>query len=1057
MLSVVLLLPVIASLLPSPAFSQKQPSALTDNFSGYQSGSDGSPVWLPVKGSWQIRDGGYVQTAGDYDCASMLDRDISGSFELTATFEHRAGDPGAGFIFSSCRRDDISYAQMVRFDGSSVFLAGYYQAGDFNGVASVKSPQITAGTAHTLTLRVNRDLGLFSVSLDGHSLLHNVPLVYPSGYCGLESSGGEVRFTRVALTSLPTRITPSQLSWVRRFAVDQKNRIIVPDERDGRIRMFSGKGELLKEIGKPASERGQLHAPNAVALLDDSLLAVTDAGADRLHLFSLDGRWKRSSCWKGKERNQLDAPAAIAANGSGRLFVVERGNHRVQVFNDTLASIAEFGAPILREPSDVAVEDSTVAVLNTGLSQVEFFRWTGTRATWIRTVRYGGGEGRGIALRHDTLYLSVVNEVRAYDTSGTLLASFRGRSIGFILPWGLAAGPGQRVCFADYFGGRIVITTPQLLDPLPRFGFSGPEEARINWESPDAASGDAVVLRGNDTVVIAREAGPSRIHQVGIHQLRAGTTYHVRIAPTLETMPPGTALSRAFTFTTPAGPGMKEYARLPMMAIIFMNVHDGRSLRPGDPPQPPLPESEIARIDSQLADAVRFYWIHSGMRLFLDLDTIVVRDPVERSAVYGPEWWYPPRDSMIEAVLRSRGRAVSAYSGFLYLTCTQQYDTTLKKYQLAGKGGAFTNGVGTGKGYGISWWDVTRRNHNAGNNWLMVHEFNHQLDDIFMVSGYPEYWFNHISPTIGTAARFGEHFDANAYILHIVPPEEWYDLRYTIRATVRDADGDGIPDNAPGLPLDEVRLGSDSNRVDSDGDGVSDFDELFFSNWITEGWGETYGAPAIMPNLHDPDTDHDGLDDAHDPAVCFPEKPEILSGSPRTGSSESGKGWHRFASLRDPRISAEVSCAWERDSLHFAFSMDRPAPVKLMIDGNDDGWFLGRENCLVTLTPKGDSAVAGRVQVFNATDPHQWPFMDDALADSIRIHASIRKTDDNVLVEVSIPRSDYLGLTFQEHRRLGILIGFLCPFDEDGNKRYVDIFEPNRFIEVELRREGNEK
>lgn len=1047
-----LLLSGVLTLIPSSVFSQNQPLALNETFAAYQPGSDGSPTWLPVKGVWQIQDGGYVQTASDYDCASMLDRDLTGSFELAATFEHLAGDPGVGFVFSSCRRDDISYAQMVRFDGATTMLSGYYQSGEFTGTASVKSPEIGPHLTHTLTLRVDRDLDRAAILLDGRPIIHDIPLLYPSGYCGLESSGGEVRFTHVRLAPLATHMPSTEVAWTRRFALDAGGRIIIPDDRNGIIKILSGKGALLKEIGRSATERGQLHAPNAVALLEDSLIAVTDAAVDRLLLFTADGRWKRSACWRGKERGRLDDPQAIASNERGQLFVVEKGNHRVQVFDDTLASVAAFGDALLREPADVAVEDSTVAVLNSGLSRIELFRWNGTKAGWLRSIRYGGGEGRGVALHHDTLYVSVVNEVRAYDTSGALLASLRGRAVDFVLPWGLAVGKGDRVFIADYFRGRIVVSSASLLDPLPRFTFAGADEAHLGWASADAAAGDAVVLHGNDTVVIARETGMSTNHQVGIHQLRPATTYHVRLAPTLTTIPPSRTLSRSYPFRTPAAPGTKQYARLPMAAIIFANVLDDKSSISGAPPRPVLPESEIARIDSQLADGVRFYWIHSGMRLFLDLDTIVVRDTVRRSAVYGDEWWYPPRDSMLDAVLRSRGKEVTKYSGFLYLTCTQQYDTALGKYVLAGKGGAFTNGVGTGKGYGISWWDVTRLNHNAGNNWLMAHEFNHQLDDVFMVSGYPEYWFNHISPTIGTAAKFGEHFDANAYILHIVPPEEWYDLRYTFPGTARDADGDGIPDNAHELPLDEVRLGSDSNRVDTDGDGVSDFDELFLSNWVKDGWGETYGEPAIMPNLHDPDSDHDGLDDLHDPAPCFPEPPEILFGSPRTGAPAGSEGWHPFAALDDPRIKAEVSAAWDSDSLHFAFSMDRAAPVKLMIDGSDDGWFLGSENCLITLTPRGDTAVDARIRVFNATDPHQWPFMDDGLSDSIHIHSSIRKVDDRVVVDVAIPHNDYLGLTFSERRRIGILIGFLCPFDDEGNKRYVDIYEPNRFLEVELRK-----
>ena len=69
--------------------------------------------------------------------------------------------------------------------------------------------------------------------------------------------------------------------------------------------------------------------------------------------------------------------------------------------------------------------------------------------------------------------------------------------------------------------------------------------------------------------------------------------------------------------------------------------------------------------------------------------------------------------------------------------------------------------------------------------------------------------------------------------------------------------------------LDEVRLGSDSTKTDTDSDGVSDFQELSFSNWLVEGWGETYCGEMIFPNLYDVDTDHDNLRDNVDPYPCY--------------------------------------------------------------------------------------------------------------------------------------------------------------------------------------------
>ncbi len=1021
----------------------------TDNFLRYQTGSDGSPAWHPVKGNWHVAGGAYIQQAGDYDCASFLPFNLNQSFELEVTFEQLDGDIGAGVVFSSSRRDDASFAQLARFDGGTTFIMGYYQNGDYNGTASVKSPPVTVGSRHRLTLRVDRDREEFEVLLDGKTLQSHVPLVYPSGYCGLQSSGGRIAFRSVRLRALPMHTRPPDLSWVKRFALTRDERIVVPDEERGTVGIFDLKGMRTREIGRHDGTAGMLDQPDAVALLDDSTLAVADRGKERLSLFTLDGRWKASAGWKGKERGQLDEPVAIAVGPHRQLFVLEKNNNRVQVFDDSLRSIGEFGADRLKQPLDLAVRDSNVFVVNTGLSQVEQYVWTGKSARRVRFIGYGGGQGRGIAVRDSTVYLSVVNEVRAYDLRGRLLHTLSARCVDFMIPWSLHFAPDGSICVADFFGSRILITTGDLLDPVPGATFAEVSSPIIRWRSSMPGPGRLLLTRGGDTVATLNDPGNASTHEIRLHNVQPGVTYRIQVSPTLGAIPPREKPSRFFPLAVPPGNGMKTYARLPMAALIFTDVQDAAASRPGIPPPAAVSDSEVARIKAQLADAVRFYWIHSGMRLFLDLETIVVKQRFERSALYGDEWWYPPRDSTLESVLKMNGKDLHNYSAFLYLTCSQQFDTALGKYILAGKGGAFTNGVGTGKGYGISWWDVTKANHNAGNNWLMVHEFNHQLDDIFMVSGYPEYWFNHISPTIGTAAKFGEHFDANAYIMHIVPADEWADLRYTQLRTARDADGDGIPDNDPALPLDEVRLGSDTTKTDTDGDGVSDFDELFFSNWIANGWGETAGNP-ILPNLHEKDTDHDGLDDHSDPYPCFPFKPEIPAGSPHTGTDLRSPGWHPFASVHDRRINAETFAAWDRDSLYVGFRMDRTEPVKVMLDGSDDGWFLGRENYLLTLTPSGDSAVVAKLQIQNATDPDQWPFMDHSLSDTIRVRCSIVRKGEGVEIEASVPRNDASGFTLEQGRTIGLLVGFLSPFDGDGNKRYVDLFEPNRFLDVTL-------
>ncbi|MDI6765994.1 MAG: hypothetical protein QME52_04130 [Bacteroidota bacterium] len=1016
-----------------------------DDFKSYENGSSGNPPWHPVKGNWQIIDGTYFQQSTEYDCASMLDIYLKESFEIEVLFEHLEGEPGIGFIFSSHRRDNIEFSQMVRFDGSTVLLTGYFQSGEFTGTTSAKTEEIKPNRKYHLAIRVDRDNNHLTVSLDKKEILLNAPIKYLGGYLGLQSSAGRVQFHQVILKKLPMNSVPINLNWVKSFAITPAHQFLIPDEINGTLQLFDDNGNEIRKIGTPAASKGQLHKPNAVAMIDDTTIIITDRGSNQIHKFTLDGKWIHSIGWKGSQLGQCDEPVAVASNSNRQIFVVDKNNNRIQVFDDHLNPIAHFGTDKLREPVDLAIQDSIILIVNAGYSQIELFKWIGKKGSWIKSISYGGGEGRGIAIFNNKIYLSVVNEVRAYDTSGVRLHSFKGRSIDFILPQQIKIDKSQNIYIGDYFHSRIVQTKTNLLDPEPLITSNDSSSVTITWESDEKRKGDILISSPNSVNLMREiEQNENNKHSITLKNLIPKTTYSYEFSPTLKTIPKTKNTMPRYTFTTTAGMKTKIFARLPMVALIFTNVIDTANINPQAGKQPLLPESEIDRIKNQLADGVKFYWIHSGMRLFLDLEIIVVRDPLYRSDLYGSEWWYPPKDTMIEKYLELNHKDIKNYRGILYLTCTQWYDTTKNKYIHAGKGGGFTNGIGTGKGFGISWWDVTRTNHNAGNNWLMVHEFNHQLDDIFLSSGYPEYWFNHISPTIGTAGPFGEHFDANAYILKIVPPEQWYDLKYTTLEITRDTDEDGIPDSDLKLPLDEVRLHSDSTKTDTDGDGVSDFEELSYSNWIKEGWGETYGGTTSFPMLSNKDSDGDGVDDKNDLAPCYSFIPEIYY--------SSQDNLQQFVSIQDERIRAVVQAGWNEDSLFFHFELDRVTRIKIMMDGNADGWFLGRDNYLILLTPKNDSIIIPKVQILNATDPKKWPFIDQTLTENLHLTPSISFSEKKYRLKISIPKNIPLGFQLQSNQNIGLLFGFECVFDDDGSKRYLDIFEPNRFFITTLKK-----
>ncbi len=1027
-------------------FSQQATIVFQDNFESYQSGSDGAPIWYISKGLWQIEAGRLIQKTKEYDCGALLNLFIDYSFELAMDFRVKEGEPGAGFFFHSEDYRATDFSHMSRFESNKTMLIGHFMQAGYECSHSARFDEQDFSKWHQLTLRVDQDHNNYSIWLDDRAIARDEPILFPAGYCGLQSSGGVIEFDNVVLKRLPMKRPPVVLSWLRNFLITDKQELIIPSKARGLVQKVDRDGKLIGTIGAPRAQKGQFEHPSSIAQLKNGELVIGDEGTHRIHLFHKNGKWKNSAGFFGNGRQQLNRPVDIAVDQQDRIFIVDEGNHRVQVWDADLQFIAEFGRNELDHPAAVAIEGQAIYVLNNGMNQVEIYQWRNQKAEWQRDFVFGSGQGRDILVHDGKIYVSVGNELRLFDENGTLLRKFHAESINGLYPFGLGIDKNEQIYVADYRAGRLVMVDKDLTEPKPEISFPSNRQALIRFSSKRAEKpGLRVLVR--DSLVFQTSGRQATEHAFTVDNLTPSTTYHLQFAPTLPTIPAGAGWSKRYAFITPAEKGKKHYWRLPMVTIIFTSVLDTSRWKPSHPPLPPLPPEELDRIKAQVEDGIRFYWMNSGMNLFLDNDFIIIDEQLFHHQIFGSQWWYPPKEEWIVRAIENHGKRVQDYVSVLFLACVRDYNSKSGKYELWGKGGGFTAGIGANSQYGLSYWEVTHANHGSGNNWLMVHEFHHQLDELFLVSGYPEYWFNHFSPTVNTAADFGEHFDGNAWILKNWPVSHWYDLKFGEIRFADDRDMDGIPDDDPRLPMDEKRLNSSPNLMDSDGDGVSDLDEIAFSNWIIEGCGETYGEPALLPNLIATDTDRDGLPDNVDPYPLYPFEPIIKY---QMASLDISSNRNLLARLVDHRIHATVCAKWDSLNLSLAFVMDRLAPIKLMIDANADGWFIGRDNYLIYLKPKDAAALETDLIMVNCADPKQWPFHDKELAKKITLSSEIKKVGDQFIVTLTVPKNEYTGLSLIAGEKLGLNIGFSVVMDGDGHQRYLTIFEPNRFFDVDL-------
>lgn len=623
---------------------------------------------------------------------------------------------------------------------------------------------------------------------------------------------------------------------------------------------------------------------------------------------------------------------------------------------------------------------------------------------------------------------------------------------------------------------EVSLARVPLQDPQLRLKEVTRTAARLEWFSEEPEPAKVFVVEAQrerrlvgeptpkEEMVLPRPGAPLRVlqapqrttrHTFTVEGLRPGTRYLLWVEPALQ----GQRSERLAFFTAPP-PGQTQYLRLRILAAIFTNAAQQKDAhRPGA--QEPCPSSEIRRLRREIEQALRFYWINSGMRLALKVDYLFdnrfVATPNDNAYGVG---FAPGDEERLRELAERAGKRLSDYDGRLFITFEKAWDEGQGRWFYPASGGG-TIGPEGEPGMGKSAW-----RGGSDNSWLFCHEFGHQLDALYHHSLGPEYLFNHFQPWDGTAHRHGEHWDGNAWLLWwwagyvtrghqgrpFLPPRQWFryfTLRWGEVVGTADADEDGIPDKDPCVPLDEERFGSSPRRRDTDGDGLSDLMEAMACSWVEEGLGERWAGEPSRHRCYprNPDTDGDGLPDGRDPYPLYPLKPEVEMGPPRP-----------FASLKDEQAEATLHLGWDERFLTLKVTAPRPPErVRLMLDADDDGWFKGGDNFLLWVRPAGGLRLGSEWRVneegtfavafHNCAVPGKWPFFDSTRLAPGQVQFEQRIAEEGYACTVRLPRQPCNGISLRVGERMGILFALRPP----GADKDLTAFEPHTFVGFRLR------
>jgi len=351
-------------------------------------------------------------------------------------------------------------------------------------------------------------------------------------------------------------------------------------------------------------------------------------------------------------------------------------------------------------------------------------------------------------------------------------------------------------------------------------------------------------------------------------------------------------------------------------------------------------------------------------------------------------------------------------------------------------------------------------------NSIYIHEMHHVFDGIYKWYGggpnypksliamaHPQFYYKYQQGLPEYPDSIPAAWGNDWYAMTIRLFEDYFPPGDTLIPYIEciDSDEDGIPDKDSRVPIDEFRMNSHPNLIDSDFDYLNDLDEMFAG--IYRGSDPT--------NV---DTDSDGIRDGNDlyPFSRFPEKilkfTPIIDGNIEKGYTLLYNYFYYLGGLRLPSdTTVFIYSSWDENYIYFAGVIEadifnRVMDINLFLDGSpDNGPYEGGDtyhlkitkdnpHFLLYLRPKGGFDVFGNYSDYIP------------LSDSLFY---IRKdTTGRFIFEIAVPNrlTDGMSLTgeikseigLSLYKKIGIHFYFRPPMYS------ATLFEGSRFQTVVL-------
>ena len=127
-------------------------------------------------------------------------------------------------------------------------------------------------------------------------------------------------------------------------AVNERNEIVVTDNGNHRIQVFSSDGTFLRSFGRKGDKQGEFNFPRGIAFdIKNEMILVVDGSNRCVQLFSEQGEYVNQFGGKGNLDHQLKTPRGLSVDCDGNIIVADSGNKLVKIFSQSGELLQKIG------------------------------------------------------------------------------------------------------------------------------------------------------------------------------------------------------------------------------------------------------------------------------------------------------------------------------------------------------------------------------------------------------------------------------------------------------------------------------------------------------------------------------------------------------------------------------------------------------------------------------------------------------------------------------------------------------------------------------------------